>query len=137
LNFFSRPLRAQRRSDFGLKQLFHHEDHSAVKPQPKHLGIGELTTKGAKNAKEEIGLSRAKHVLSNVEGTPSSFDFLCVLCTAIRDNLRGVREFLDAPNPRGRVSNPPLQIPILFLRPLRSLRLIFRSESSSVAAALR
>jgi hypothetical protein len=48
--------------------------------------------------------------------------------------LRGVRKFLDAPNPRGRVSNPPLQIPILFLRPLR---LIFRSESSSVAAAPR
>ena len=55
----------------------------------------------------------------------------------LKDNLRGVRKFLDAPNPRGRVSNPPLQIPILFLRPLRPLRLIFRSESSSVAAAPR
>jgi hypothetical protein len=69
---------------FGLKQLFHHEDHSAAGPQPKNLGIGELTTKGAKNAKEEIGLSRAKHVLSNVEGTLSSFDFLCALCITIQ-----------------------------------------------------
>jgi hypothetical protein len=31
-----------------------------------------LTAKGAKNAKKEIGRSRAKHVLSNVEGTPST-----------------------------------------------------------------
>src|SRR3989337_4499724 len=42
----------------------------------------------------------------------------------LKDNLRGVRKFLDAPNPRGRVSNPPLQIPILFLSPLRPLRLL-------------
>ncbi|MGZ8480770.1 MAG: hypothetical protein ACXW6K_23775, partial [Candidatus Binatia bacterium] len=32
----------------------------------------------------------------------------------IRDNLRGLRKFLDAPQPRGRVSNPPLRLPIFF-----------------------
>ena len=33
--------------------------------------------------------------------------FLCDLCATIRDSLRGLRKFLDAPNPRRRVSNPP------------------------------
>jgi hypothetical protein len=32
----------------------------------------------------------------------------------IRDSFRGLGKFLDAPEPRGRVSNPPLRLPIFF-----------------------
>jgi hypothetical protein len=52
--------------------------------------------------------------------------------TTIRDSLRCLRKFLDAPKPRGRVSNPPLRFPILFLRPLRSLRPFFFSVAASL-----
>ncbi|MGZ8480562.1 MAG: hypothetical protein ACXW6K_22055, partial [Candidatus Binatia bacterium] len=41
-------------------------------------------------------------------------EVLGILCTTIRDSLRGLHKSLDAPKPRGRVSNPPLRLPILF-----------------------
>ncbi|MGZ8444010.1 MAG: hypothetical protein ACXWXZ_11475, partial [Candidatus Binatia bacterium] len=49
----------------------------------------------------------------------------------IRDSLRGLRNFLDAPKPIGRVSNPSLRPPDSILRPLRSLRPFFFSVAAS------
>ena len=47
------------------------KEPSAAQPEPKkRLGIGSLTAKGAKSAKKELGISPAKHVLSDDEGAP-------------------------------------------------------------------
>jgi hypothetical protein len=64
-------LRAQRRSDFGLKQLFHHKEPSAAKPQPK--GRRDFTAETRSSQSSECILTKKLFTLRppRLRGEPS------------------------------------------------------------------
>jgi hypothetical protein len=61
---------------------------------------------------------------------------LRALRTTFRYSLSDLRKFLDAPNPRGRVLNPPLRLPIFFA-PFAFLAAILLFGCGSAALCLR
>jgi len=54
-----RPTRRRRKT-----KNENHEKPSAAKPQPKKIPHRKINCKGRKKRKKELGMSRAKHVLS-------------------------------------------------------------------------